>query len=434
MFYTEVYDIVDTTYNGAYRITLFHFKKMKRIIADIAYKHTILSQCVLANDVSYVSYTAPVEHTNYYLSILFSFLQEHSYPVPNYFNSIIPYNIVHNYVYSTQDKLIFQTVHNKFIANIGERQYGYYITIGGKDFMGCIEITIGDNSTHIAQIYSEPECGLDTELSSDGTIDMIKASLQLCQALFGVNKFILDDNSNIECGDKNYSKKPPRTMKKPLSLIFLTIAKYCKTWYELHFNAYIENVDMRKKYYESVNKLDNTINLPYDKFAKQAHIDDTIYEELKSYYYPSDTWFQFIKRIPKNRHCILLSWVPSYFESLMGFHPAHHKWTIQLDTNFQYVDTPPVNKQVDTCKRNISTIDKDHPPIMSRTEMVILTNRRITTGGWNRNIRKKTKKPNNTRTKHIPDMSSQCVHKRKTHKNRYAIQFSNTMYNQVLRI
>ena len=118
----------------------------------------------------------------------------------------------------------------------------------------------------------------------------------------------------------------------------------------------------------------------------------------------------------------------------MGFHPAHHKWTIQLDTNFQYVDTPPVNKQVDTCKRNISTIDKDHPPIMSRTEMVILTNRRITTGGWNRNIRKKTKKPNNTRTKHIPDMSSQCVHKRKTHKNRYAIQFSNTMYNQVLRI
>ena len=127
MFYTEVYDIVDTTYNGAYRITLFHFKKMKRIIADIAYKHTILSQCVLANDVSYVSYTAPVEHTNYYLSILFSFLQEHSYPVPNYFNSIIPYNIVHNYVYSTQDKLIFQTVHNKFIANIGERQYGYYI-------------------------------------------------------------------------------------------------------------------------------------------------------------------------------------------------------------------------------------------------------------------------------------------------------------------
>jgi len=415
-----------------YEITILGIIKESRIVADISYTNIIEAQLVITSDKSYISYTRNNSKTNYYLSILFSFLRDQSYSVPSYFDTYIQYNIRYVTERKIQNRIIFKSEKNTFIATIQDRRYGYYVRIGGKTFDGCLEIFINNEETKIAQIYSEPECGFDLDLAKDGTVDMIKSALQLCQVLFGSNQFKLDDDSNIECGKKNYSHKPPRKPIKPLSLLYLTLAKECKTWYELHFNAYIENETERNRYYESIMKLNDKINIEYNTFVKMAYIDDGIYDELHQYFNSSDTWLEFIKRIPKDKHCKLLKWVPSYFEKLMKFNPAHYKWIIRLDSAFK---TSPIQntdkdksketkeKNSNQCLREIITdSDNDNMPVMIRTDMIILTNRNeILSGGFLQNkIRKGTYKNVNI--------------KNTTVKNKYKYIFSNKKYSQMISI
>jgi hypothetical protein len=346
--------------------------------------------------------------------------------MPDYFNTYIHYKLINTVAVELKNRLVFQAENNTYISTIKERHYGYYVTIGGKTFDGCIEILIKNNDSSIAQIYSEPECGYTRDLTDGETVSMIKGALQLCQALFGVYKFTLNDDSNIECGKKNMTRKPPRKPVKPLSLMFLSLAKYCKTWYEMNFNAYLEDINIRQQYYKGINNINSKINISYEDFANKISIDDEYYNELKSYFEKSKTWLELIRNIPKSKHCILLRWVPSFFVELMKFNPAHHKWTINLGSINDIISrtvyaNAPIYKNTDTsvnkniCYRDIS----EEIDIMPRINMIILTTTNISYGGFVKNrVRKYT-----IRKKRVENL---------TYKNKNIAVFSNMSSGQII--
>jgi hypothetical protein len=237
----------------------------------------------------------------------------------------------------TSDIIIFSTNTYTFRAQIKEQPYHYSIKIGGKEFMGCVEIFIdklNKNPPKLAQIYSEPECW--HQLSSKGkTVDMIKGSLQLCQMLFGINRYNFEDNSNVECGTTQYAKAPPRKLEKPFSLAHLSIAEKGKTWYELHFNAFLCDPARRKKYRESLNRLTNTDNKragDFESFAAINYLRKDQYDYIKPIYEATATWRDFFNKIPKNQQCFaLFNWLPTYIDRhILDFDPRRYEWCINM--------------------------------------------------------------------------------------------------------
>jgi hypothetical protein len=237
----------------------------------------------------------------------------------------------------TSDIIIFSTNTYTFQAQITEQPYHYSIKIGGKEFMGSIELFIdklNKNPSKLAQVYSEPECWY--QLGSKGkTVDMIKGSLQLCQMLFGANRFHFEDNSNVECGTTNHVKAPPRKLEKPFSLAHLSIAEKGKTWYELHFNAFLCDPIQHRKYRNSLSRLTQTDNKQmrdFESFAAINYLDKDQYAYIKPIYEATATWREFFDKIPKSRQCFaLFNWLPTYMDRyILDFNLRRHEWCINM--------------------------------------------------------------------------------------------------------
>jgi hypothetical protein len=219
-----------------------------------------------------------------------------------------------------------------------ERQH-VFIRVGGQ-FEDCVEIFIylDERVPYLAQIYSEPECGYTAFLEQGDSIHMVKSALQLCQMLFRVSTFKLKDKSNIECAketkEERMKRDPPRKLKKPLSLAHLSIVNSSATWYERHFQAYLEKPEDRAKYKRGLENLGAAVALSYDDFAKKAMLTHAQYEELRPYYEAAGSWMGFFKAVPKDRQCDMFPWLPSFMNGLMKFDVNAAGWIISLGDVF----------------------------------------------------------------------------------------------------
>lgn len=278
----------------------------------------------------------------YILSVLHEFLKREGLPLP----AGLPTNLVHvdfthTHTQPPSDYIVFSTHTHSFRMYIKENPFNYSIRIGGKEFTGCMEIFIDkpDPSDYtlpkLQQVQSEPECwrGLGAK---GNTVDFVKGGLQLCQMLFGVSQFELEDASKIECGTTNSSQAPPRKFESPLSLAHLSLAKYGKTWYEANFNAFICDPMKRKEYQNAVRFLsdDSKKSLDFLTMAKKARLTTEQKSELGSLYAASSSWNEFFSSIPKTKQCeMFLKWLPPFLdEHVLHFQPTHHKWCIWLDS------------------------------------------------------------------------------------------------------
>lgn len=234
-----------------------------------------------------------------------------------------------------------------FRALVEKRSYGFFITIGGKAFTKCMELSVSVSSSNssltppigiLMQVKSEPECGYDSFLENGETPDMIKAGLQLCASIVpGLKLFRLNDDSNIECG-KSRSSSPPRALGKPFALPQLSIAIYGKTWYERHFGAVLENERKYSAYRNAVEVLSTPIGIPFEQFAMQNVLTDEQADILKEPFNTATTWHDFFKAVPRNMFCnAFYNWLPFFINRILDDEFNNNGWVINIDT-MQKVD------------------------------------------------------------------------------------------------
>lgn len=129
-----------------------------------------------------------------------------------------------------------------FDAEITEEKERHIIKFGGRE-KTCVMITIYQETDveqpHIDGLHYGKDCIVKGDLEpKHGTIDMVKAALSFaCQRYPQITSFTLKDDSSISC---------QKAVKVPLGTYYL--AKHGKTWYDTHFNAYIENTKSQKQY------------------------------------------------------------------------------------------------------------------------------------------------------------------------------------------
>lgn len=238
-------------------------------------------------------------NTTYFIELLNNFFTAPDYP------------IVKKYV---SDYILIKTIHSYFKVQIKNNTFEYNIKVGSSFFQDCVEIIVfkTDDAHHkLAQIYSEPECWED--LVKGDTVEMIKGALQFVQTAFNVHSFVLDDNSNIECGIST-SKKPPRKFAKPFPLSHLYLATKGETWYENRFGAKILYDDIYQEYKNLKKTLFNPAKISFEEFVKYAHIPTEQRLFLLSYYDSNKTWIEFFNAIPKSKHCSL-NWLPFFIDN-----------------------------------------------------------------------------------------------------------------------
>lgn len=320
--------------NLEYDVIILFFSLTKIFIIDIK-KDSEIIQCIIQNNMSpYISYTTTeTSALKKMANILQNFLIDKKILHQSQLE-LTPYQILQSKNFKYNSPLYFRSAKHIFQAQIKDEKYHISVKFGGTTFEGCIEIMIHkgeDKDAVIAQIYSEPECAIDTLLQLGESIDMIKASLQLCQILFNINEFKFMDNSEFDCIEKNLSKLPPRRRTKPISLAHLHLIKYGKTWYEDKFNAILMKQEDIDAYRIAKDRLQITIDLSYDDFAKKNKITHEQYDALEEYYSNSTTWIEFFQSIPKTKHCELLNWAPSFMDMLMNFKINEQYWKIQLE-------------------------------------------------------------------------------------------------------
>ena len=272
--------------------------------------------------------------------VFYEFLQYMKFPVPagmSYPTLLQPILFQKTRASLTSGTIIFSTNTYTFRAVIKDQPYHYSIKIGGKEFVGCVELFIAKQNKQLpklAQVYSEPECWY--QLGSKGkTVDMIKGSLQLCQMLFGVIYYQFEDNSNVECGTTNHAKAPPRKLEKPFSLAHLSIAEKGKTWYETHFNAFLQDPVLRSTYRKSLTLLtDAGVKTTHDfeSFAAINYLRKDQYDYIKPIYESTATWRDFFNKIPKHKQCFaLFNWLPTYMDRyILNFDLRRYEWCIYM--------------------------------------------------------------------------------------------------------
>lgn len=360
----QSYLVYNTIYNTYLRPKSVTVIRGEHTIQTFTYSRTI------------VSYTTPDVPSDL-VYVLYSFLTQIGYPLPHLIINNIPVIQYHKVYEEHKDIITFSTATYSFDAQIKEEPFHYAVKIGGKEFMGCIELFVNKpehpyyKSPKLAQVYSEPECWY--QLGKKGEIvDLLRGTFELCQILFGVNVFCLNDNSNIECGITTRTSAPPRKLEKPFSLAHLSIAKKGKTWYEEHFNAFIQDADRRREYEQAVQQLDNPKQTDdFDSFAAINYLSREQYDGLKSLYESAATWRAFFANIPKDKTCSLLfNWLPDYMDKhILHFAPTKYEWCI-------YVEPLGIYEKEEVYEM----------PHMERTAMLIHPNSRQT-GGSNRKNR-----------------------------------------------
>ena len=338
-----------------------------------------LAQVILNHDKSVLSYTQGNAVTE--IGIIQEYLTKHISPI-----SPVEFSI---------KQLHFRTAKHTFIANITNEPLHYSVKTGSKEFAGCVEIMIDKPSDRmqlptISQIYSEPECWYKSFKTNNDIVDLIKGSLQLCQMLFGTAKFILTDNSAIECGSaKNLSKLPPRKLKQSLSLAPLYVIKYGKTWYQYHFNAYINTTNQKlvEAYNKGLAKLKSNVDITFNNFIKMNRLTSNQVNIIESLYmkcYNKKSWFAFFNAIPDKKHCdVFFNWLPTFIDEYImdkSFYINHVKWIIDLGEEGYLMkeEEKPKREKITNIPNivlepNIDSVYTHEPTTMVRTDLYILT-------------------------------------------------------------
>ena len=194
------------------------------------------------------------------------------------------------------EKYIIKTNKHKYILNIKEDEYQYYITVGGNK-KTCIEIIVYKNTTtaKLLQIDYSRECNLLENLDSGtGTRDMLITTLYAIKKIFKTNilYITLDDYSLVNCDDK-----------RTPSLLYYNVAFKEKTWYESNFGAVPYGIKLQKKYIkikEQLNDENEKKNgFEFKKIISHINFKDDI-DELCDIYNKSKTFNDFFKNIKEN--------------------------------------------------------------------------------------------------------------------------------------
>jgi hypothetical protein len=226
------------------------------------------------------------------------------------------------------------------IMKYGDRIMSHIITIGG-DYSKCgsVSYTYKDNtpiSAKLPHLLYEPECSIGSDLDkSGGTVQMIKALINYAyKKVPEIHLFQFDDMSKIDCVEKDLSQSPPRSLKKPIDLNYFSIAYHNMTWYELNFNAKMEDKEAYKKYRNSLGFL--TSKEEKDKlkaldFLQSIQCPVEHVEYLKEKYEKTETFRDFFKSIPRDDRCKYLQhWITSFMEKYLKKIFINEDWEIDV--------------------------------------------------------------------------------------------------------
>jgi hypothetical protein len=133
------------------------------------------------------------------------------------------------------------------------------------------------------------ECRLgEIELDkSTGTKDLMLSGFALVKSVSDHIDFLaLTDASSIQCGDQS------------ISLPILSILKHTKTWYELHFNATLEDLSLKYFYDQGIKKLKD---ITIEEVLKLVNLfqEDFKKEDKKS------KFLDYVKNLDKAKLCKL---------------------------------------------------------------------------------------------------------------------------------
>jgi hypothetical protein len=364
--------------SSTFKCTIIHAKFVNKYIALIT-SNNLLEYIVFSENetnrenVFQMSFRAAPSALRKAEQLLFSALAHFSIATPFYTNPII--SIDPQRIERTESDFIHMRTHkHTYRFTVKEATYYYYVTVGGNTFHKCIELFIyKEGASTLSQVYSEPECTVDSMLHGNGgeTVDMIKGTLQLCQLLFGVNEYMFRDASEIECSEKDMSKPIGKRITKPFSLTHLSIINKCKTWYEFHFHATIKDPSEQKKYKDSLAVLNEPMNFTCETIASDpyARLTDEQCVELEPYFSSTKTWIQFLRSVPKEKQCELLNWTHSYLDRLMKFQPRAHDWVMYVEPVKQLVYPFPKEPKKETPSKDVCDTEPV-PKYMKPTLMI----------------------------------------------------------------
>ena len=215
--------------------------------------------------------------------------------------------------------------------------------IGG-DYADCVNISYRYSNNKpiqakIPHLLYEPECATSFLEKGSGTELMIKTALRYAHRdVPSITAFEFDDDSHIDCIDKNLSATPPRKPKRPLSLAFLYIVYHDKTWYEATFNAKMINPERYKKYRKSLEFLTDPSKKPLS-FTDFLQIIGASLESLdkittlEQFYKKTTTYREFFELIPRKERCEVLSgWLNTFMNYYIGKTFDDRGWYIDVNT------------------------------------------------------------------------------------------------------
>jgi len=226
-----------------------------------------------------------------------------------------------------------------FYLTISKQSGIHTLSIGGKKGE-CVNISINTPESLLVQrgyhdlhtgtipiLAWNPGCALDKPLAKgSGTTAMIHTVLSETQKRYPyITQYTFTDNSHITCDNG-----------EGISLLSLSVIEHKKTWYERHFNAFLIDSSLDKKYKAGLMILDEPeLRLPFDAFRDiiYRYTTPSVLQHLKTYYEASSTYSGFFKSILDEQGklglCNLVaSWIDAFLQYIFQFNPLTASWGI----------------------------------------------------------------------------------------------------------
>ena len=177
----------------------------------------------------------------------------------------------------------------------------------------------------------DSKCAVNKNLEKGaGTILMIRVILSESIKRYPyIKHYTFRDNSHIPCDNE-----------QEISLLHLYVIKYNQSWYQQHFNAYIEEPSYRQKYNDGIKILnDPLLKMPFEEFkiTVQSFPKEGDLDVLRTHYEKTDTYFLFFKSIldteGRNRQCnLVVGWIDMFLLHIFQFDPLSVPWVIDSDS------------------------------------------------------------------------------------------------------
>ena len=236
--------------------------------------------------------------------------------------------------------------HFKITRNIQEYRgeiWSHTYKVGG-DYPDCVNISYFYQNNRplrvlIPHLLYEPECVIGSSLESGGgTETMIKTAIRYAyNDVKTLSVFEFQDNSHIDCIEKDLSTSPPRKIVKPLNLAYFYIAYHGMTWYEARFKAQMLDTVKYELYREKLKFLvDPKAKPSFEEFktiilSGFGSLDLRIY--LEKLYKTANTYRELFEAIPKSKRCdVLYPWLNTFMEHYLGLDFGVTYWGINVNT------------------------------------------------------------------------------------------------------